>query len=520
MFLLLLALVPLLAPLISPYPDYYFLYPCQMVIGSLAGICCLVAARRNPGAERQWRLLSAALFLAFFFLYGYLTLGHVHSVYPETGLFSLRVHEGFRSATFSLSLGLILVAVSFFRHEADWRVRALDATLLVLCIAVLFLAEQIEQSFGYSELRQTLNFFLFVLLACIAQAAAVSNTSDALRGFFRAVTIYLWCCVASRFFISIVNYTLLPKPYALPSNLLLSLPEILLCEFALRKPPKPKIELRARVSTLEWAFIGNMQASVLAIGTAAIALFVLQHHLAWYVLFLVLTIACYAIRTHVFYSVLLREQQRLQVQAQQLETLATTDPLTGIGNRRWFEQQALACLGCPEPPMVAVMLIDTDSFKEINDTFGHHSGDVILRRVAEGLQEVTNSIEGAFCSRLGGDEFAAMLPGVTAAQAENAAESFRREIENSDFDASLFRNPMKNGALEKSTVSVGIATVTGHRIELGTLLRWADAALYRAKADGRNCVRLIDLNNMDTMNMPSSVESLPRVGRDPNVFAE
>lgn len=313
---------------------------------------------------------------------------------------------------------------------------------------------------------------------------------------------------------------MLPKPYVLPSDLLGPLPEILLCEFALRKPPKPRVESRARTSPLEWAFIGNMQASILAIGTAAIALFVLQNHLVWYVLFLILTVTCYAVRTHVFYSLLLSEQQRLQTQAQQMETLATTDPLTSIGNRRWFEQQALACLASPEPSVVALMLVDTDSFKEINDTFGHHSGDAVLRRVAEGLRDVVNHIEGAFCSRLGGDEFVAMLPGTTATQAQDAAETFRRKIENSDLGASLFRNPIRRATLEKPSVSVGVATVQGHRIELGTLLRWADAALYRAKADGRNCVRLIDLSNMDATDMASAVENLPRVGRDPNVFAE
>jgi len=520
--LLPLTLVPLvtLMPQLARYPDYYSLYPWQVIIGSLAGVYCLIAARRNPGAERQWRLLSASLFLTYFLFYGYLTVGHIYPVYPETGLFSLRVHEGIRSAAFSLNLGLILLAVSFFRRKEDWRVRALDATLLILCMATLFLAEQIEKDFGHTELRQTLNFLLFFLFACIAQAAAAANTSEALRGFFRAVTIYLWACAVSRFLVGVVDYTLLPKPYVLPANLLAPLPEILLCELALRTPPKPRIEMQAKSSTLEWAFIGNMQASILAIGTAAIALFVLQHHLVWYVLFLVLTLTCYAVRTHVFYSLLLSEQQRLQMQAQQMETLATTDPLTSIGNRRWFEQQALACLTGPEPPVVAVMLVDTDSFKEINDTFGHHSGDVVLRRVAEGLRDVVSHIEGAFCSRLGGDEFVAMLPGVTATQAHDAAENFRKKIADSDFDASLLHDPMSYDSFEKATVSVGVATVQGQRIDLGTLLRWADAALYRAKADGRNCVRLIDLSNMDEMDLLSEVENFPRIGRDPNIFTE
>ncbi|RXS93798.1 GGDEF domain-containing protein [Silvibacterium dinghuense] len=517
--LLLLALAPLLSPLVKPYPDYYFMYPCQLVIGLLAGVCCLVAARRNPGAERQWRLLSAVVFLASFF-YGYLTLGHFHSVYPKTGLFSQQIHEGIRSANFSLRLGLILLAVSFFRWEEDWRVRALDATLLVLCVATLFPAEQSGQSFGHGELRQALNFLLFFLFACIAQAAAVSNTSEALRGFFRAVTIYLWAGVVIRFLIDIVDYTLLPKPYLLPTDLLGPLPEILLCEFALRKPPRPQTGPQTGASPLEWAFIGNMQASILAIGTAAVALFVLQRHLVWYVFFLVLIVTCYAVRTHVFYSLLLREQQRLQVQARQMETLAITDPLTGIGNRRWFERQVLSCLAAPEPPAVVVMLIDTDSFKGINDRFGHHSGDAVLCRVAEVLQDVIGRIEGACCSRLGGDEFAAMLPGVTAAQAQDAAESFRKKIADLDFEASLFRDAKHDGALEKATVSVGVAAVQGHRIEFGTLLRWADAALYRAKADGRNCVRLIDLSSMDAMDVLSAVESFPRIGRDPNLFAD
>jgi diguanylate cyclase len=155
---------------------------------------------------------------------------------------------------------------------------------------------------------------------------------------------------------------------------------------------------------------------------------------------------------------------------------ARTDELTGLGNRRHFylatERHLEAAVRGEEP--VALLLIDLDRFKEINDALGHPVGDELLRQVARRVEAAMP--DAGVIARLGGDEFVALLgPGTSTGAAADAA---RRFVELLDHPFPL------DGLLAHVGASVGIAVCPDHGRDRTTLLRHADTAMYRAKAAG------------------------------------
>jgi len=175
---------------------------------------------------------------------------------------------------------------------------------------------------------------------------------------------------------------------------------------------------------------------------------------------------------------------RLREANHRLERLSQLDALTGIANRRAFDD-ALAhewrrC-GRAQSPLALVM-IDIDCFKAYNDHYGHQKGDRCLRAIARALHEGVNRA-GDFVARYGGEEFALLLPGLDAEHAAAVAESARARIE------ALARPSPTSPAGPVVTISAGVASrVPGRHTAPRTLLEAADRALYAAKRGGRNRV--------------------------------
>jgi diguanylate cyclase (GGDEF)-like protein len=163
------------------------------------------------------------------------------------------------------------------------------------------------------------------------------------------------------------------------------------------------------------------------------------------------------------------------------EKHATTDALTGLGNRHAMEEtfprELNRCLKNDTP--VSLIMIDVDRFKTFNDTFGHVAGDRALSAVAQVLSKQFRPRD--LIVRYGGDEFAVLLPGVPASEALAIAERVRDAVSGSteSSDDSLIQIPIK--------VSMGVADIESEDT-FESLLKAADAALYRAKDAGRNAV--------------------------------
>jgi len=166
-----------------------------------------------------------------------------------------------------------------------------------------------------------------------------------------------------------------------------------------------------------------------------------------------------------------------------LEEEARTDTLTGLPNRRaleeWIARQIHGAARHRFP--IWVVLADLDSFKGINDTYGHAAGDAVLRTFAELLKRNTRASD--ICGRLGGDEFVLVITHVNAENIERCIERLREQFAALSF-------PFV-GLSVSTSASFGVAGVSGRQMpEFSVLLKLADEALYEAKREGRNRVAL------------------------------
>ena len=169
----------------------------------------------------------------------------------------------------------------------------------------------------------------------------------------------------------------------------------------------------------------------------------------------------------------------------QLEKLAYTDPLTGAYNRRYFieeaEQELRACVASHKP--FCLIMADIDHFKSVNDTFGHSSGDEVLKIFVSRIRGV---LRDCIVARLGGEEFVVMLAGTDISSAEKIAWRIQEHIESSPF---YFTIPDKDEKVEIGvTASFGVASMPESHVSIYTVLEHADEAMYKAKSSGRNTV--------------------------------
>ena len=167
-------------------------------------------------------------------------------------------------------------------------------------------------------------------------------------------------------------------------------------------------------------------------------------------------------------------QQELLTLTQQLETLALTDALTGIKNRRAFDEllRSHVAHGQRHGTDLSLLMLDVDHFKAFNDQYGHPEGDKILQVVAGLIQDSIRTEDSV--ARYGGEEFALILPSADHNCAQLTAERIRKKIE-------LHPWPLRG-----ITVSIGLASQSGFSIDEKMLLIDADQRLYQAKASGRN----------------------------------
>ncbi|WP_367718480.1 EAL domain-containing protein [Nitratireductor sp. GISD-1A_MAKvit] len=176
----------------------------------------------------------------------------------------------------------------------------------------------------------------------------------------------------------------------------------------------------------------------------------------------------------------LRERKKAEAD---IRRLAMHDTLTGLPNRRSFTarlQEEMEVL--PEDRSIALLCLDLDRFKEVNDLFGHAAGDAMLQKVAENAGRVLG--ENQMLARLGGDEFAIIAPGLSdpdeaAELAEKILEAFRTENETAASEGLM-------------STSIGIAVYPEDAKDQETLINHADTALYRAKSEGRDTYRFYE----------------------------
>jgi diguanylate cyclase (GGDEF)-like protein len=187
------------------------------------------------------------------------------------------------------------------------------------------------------------------------------------------------------------------------------------------------------------------------------------------------------VRTHLE---LKHTRDELKKALMELEKLATTDPLTGVYNRRQLfkigEQELQRSQRHNRP--LSILMLDIDHFKKINDLYGHSVGDQALIFLTETIIKSLRTSD--FFGRFGGEEFVVILPETTLTEALDIAERLRRHIAEISF--------LSSGQFISLTVSIGVANFETSSANFDYLLHKADQALYEAKHQGRNRVVTID----------------------------
>ncbi len=178
----------------------------------------------------------------------------------------------------------------------------------------------------------------------------------------------------------------------------------------------------------------------------------------------------------------------LSTSNEELQRLSSSDALTGLANRHAFGSQYMKlwkqALTSRAP--VSAVLIDIDNFKAVNDLCGHLYGDQVLKRIALLIHEALRG-KGDFAARFGGEEFVVLLPGATPEVAMRVAERIRKLVEVAGAPA---LEDTQNLPSLWATVSCGVSTCWPTHTDLQDhLIEAADQALYKAKANGRNCIR-------------------------------
>lgn len=182
---------------------------------------------------------------------------------------------------------------------------------------------------------------------------------------------------------------------------------------------------------------------------------------------------------------------------------ARTDELTGLANRRHFDEQLRRVIAETDRfgGTSSLILVDIDDFKAVNDSYGHESGDAVLRQVAKTLGDGVRAVD--ICARFGGEEIAILLPQTPIAGATELAERLRRAIAE--------RPVMHEGTAIQVTASFGIAGYPESVPHGDWLFPAADKALYRAKTDGKNCVKWLGATSEMPMNYKTTREARERL---------
>lgn len=182
------------------------------------------------------------------------------------------------------------------------------------------------------------------------------------------------------------------------------------------------------------------------------------------------------------HSELLKANEKLEKQSQELFRLATTDPLTGLLNRRELQVQAQKIIHQTARNLstFALLSIDIDFFKRVNDTYGHPAGDKVLIHLANILNQERRVTD--LVARMGGEEFVLLLTDIDQENAFQLAENLRKNIEKQSIDTI------------KITVSIGlVVTRKNIRTDFDKLLELSDNALYQSKKSGRNKTHVAQL---------------------------
>ncbi|MHB1838998.1 MAG: GGDEF domain-containing protein [Acidobacteriaceae bacterium] len=452
--------------------------------------CLRCASRQNAEIRTLWILVASGLFFAI--------VGQ--SVYTYDSLINVQPTTATLEDFFYLIYGIpVLLAISFTSDEADLRVLFWlnGAQAILAAVLIYFQIFTILPSTGQATAISATSLMYVYNAENLTLAGAVTlrllgNPTPAKRRFYIALSIYLWSYAVVSL---IVGYFEMERSIApglqdvfwgLPALLLLAAMSFL--PDGLPADNETKKDLNCSIALLLDNLSPVLFTLVIIIMGARIAPACPRTGFAS----ITIAVALYGLRAALLQSKYLRSQQdlarsgRALVDANdRLRELSIRDGLTGIYNRRHFDEVLLAewkrSIRTQKP--LSLLLIDVDRFKKLNDRYGHPEGDECLKKIAAQLLKILRRSSDTL-ARYGGEEFAAILPETNKESAQLIADAMRMSVEELKI-ANKDSQPAR-------VVTVSIGVCSEHAMlsrPAEELLNAADAALYRAKKLGRNRIQ-------------------------------
>ena len=315
--------------------------------------------------------------------------------------------------------------------------------------------------------------FALAILGVLRWATSPAGTRE--RRFYETLAIYL---IAMAICQTIYNHLVIEYNDAGVWDVLTDIPFGIFA-FAAALPWMEEADKEKRpMRRPAMVMVDHARPVLLGLALVALSTMVIRQHFQLGTSFIAATFLVYGIRSAVLQSRFVKAQTELEKARDRLEDLAMLDGLTGVGNRRCFDQRVAAewrrALRTRQP--LSLLLIDIDHFKKLNDTYGHLVGDECLIDVAHTLAGELNR-PADLLARYGGEEFVALLPDTDESGARSIAVRMQRTLREKK------PHPALNSAV---TVSIGGTTWGDAEGTAEQLVEAADRALYRAKQNGRN----------------------------------
>ena len=446
----------------------------------LAAVATLRRGRLHTTAVRfGWYALSLALTIW--------AVGAFGNLWQEMVLH--RQNEMYRASMLAFNLAVVPTT---YLLASDWRLhgrqllRVVDAlvALALGCAYFQYTWIMINDHSAPAEAGVTYLVWLldlqnlYLAVAALVRWYVAEDRDD--RDLFRALALY----TLIYFVIVFINdhYFAGNPAFGPQYGTLVTVAFAVLCSFALHAPSARQV--RPVNSTLV-RMVRSGSPILLAVALLTASLFLIRVDYLWGCAGILIAVVGIGVRTTMMQVNQIEHREALRREASALQTIAWTDALTGVPNRHFFtEALTRTCRSGRRREPAAILMIDIDHFKLLNDRYGHPVGDGCLREVARSLQHALVSPDDVL-ARYGGEEFIVLLRDTPAAGAQVLAERLRAAVQN-------LRIENVDCPERVVTISIGVACAAELTDEAAAsrLVEDADRALYEAKCAGRNLVRL------------------------------
>ncbi len=484
-------------------------YPFQLAaVWFAVGACVWRTARSSARLRLPWGMLSAAVFLW--------AAGLSLSAWEDLSRNETQSVAGVSDLVYLLYGVPILLAISLPAERPESALFAwidgiqvlMTACLVYVTLFSTFPFAQAPQPISVSLLQATYNIENFAFAGFVTLRLLARHRDPEVRSFYQILAAFLWAYALCAAWYNHVTIALQEQTGLY--DFLVVLPFLLLAVCALLPKAQQPASVGPDTGGLLTSFIDNASPVLYTYTLLAFGIAVTRTHFGWAVAAIIVALLVYGARSIMLQNRLIRSQHELRQARDQLEVISLRDSLTGVANRRCFDQILAAEWDRTMrlQSSLSLLMIDIDHFKNLNDKYGHRYGDQCLTKVAGALQDsITRSSD--LIARYGGEEFAAILMDTDMTGAEVVAARMQAAI----YELQL-RNETPLG--EIITVSIGIAAcIPSESSSSATLLEAADRALYQAKQRGRNRIEIALPDEADAAGTHQTASPTPRETLDP-----